>query len=337
MKNRILYLDVIRIIACFMILAIHAPIPGTGLGSYVLSADSFLMAPGLDMFVMVSGALLLPIKEPYNIFLQKRMMKIVCPTFFWTLFYMVVTLFEGEANNINLLKSIFSFPFTNQFNGTFWYMYMLAGLYFLAPILSAWLKQATRQEIGFYLCLWGISLCYPIMRGFIGVNESYTGILYYFSGYAGFFMLGYYLNNYIERIAVWKCILLVMFPLSIAISMKLLTIPTNFYDMFWLLSLSVAMMALAWFMFIKGIIKSYNSASRIHRYIVIVSNCCFGIYLVHIFIMRSIIWKWTWLYELGIMQILLVTLMTFIGGLFVTWIISYLPGAEYIIGFRQKR
>lgn len=337
MKKRILYLDVTRIIACFMILGIHAPIPDTGLGSYVLSADSFLLAPGLDMFIMVSGALLLPVKGSCNIFLQKRMVKIACPTLFWTLFYMVMTLFEGGGENSNLLKSIFSIPLTNQFNGTFWYMYMLAGLYLLAPILSAWLKQATRQEIRFYLCLWGITLCYPVIRGFVGVNESYTGILYYFSGYVGYFLLGYYLHNYVERLTEWKCLLLILFPISIAISIKVLNFPIVFYDVFWLLSLFVAMMALAWFMFIKGVVKSYNNASRIHHYIVLLSNCCFGIYLVHIFIMRSVIWKLTWLHDLGIMQILLVTLMTFFGSLLVTWIISYLPGAEYIIGFRQKR
>ena len=53
--------------------------------------------------------------------------------------------------------------------------------------------------------------------------------------------------------------------------------------------------------------------------------------------MRSIIWKWTWLYNLGAIQILAVTLLTFIASLGVTWLISYLPGAEYIIGFRQER
>ena len=61
MKNRVFYLDIIRIFACIMIIAMHAPIPNTGLDSYVLSSISMLTASGIGLFVMVSGALLLPI------------------------------------------------------------------------------------------------------------------------------------------------------------------------------------------------------------------------------------------------------------------------------------
>ena len=64
MKSRIFYLDVIRILACVMIVSMHAPIPNTGLNSYILSADSLLTAPGIGLFIMVSGALLLPVNIP---------------------------------------------------------------------------------------------------------------------------------------------------------------------------------------------------------------------------------------------------------------------------------
>jgi hypothetical protein len=53
--------------------------------------------------------------------------------------------------------------------------------------------------------------------------------------------------------------------------------------------------------------------------------------------MRSVIWQWEWLYDLGVIQILIVTLLTFAGSFAMTWLISYLPGAEYIIGFKQKK
>lgn len=90
MKQRILYLDLIRILACVMIIAMHAPIPNTGLSSYVLSTDSFLTAPGIGLFIMVSGALLLPVNMSTEQFLKKRFSKIVWPTLFWTLFYYIV-------------------------------------------------------------------------------------------------------------------------------------------------------------------------------------------------------------------------------------------------------
>ena len=60
------------------------------------------------------------------------------------------------------------------------------GLYLLAPVLSRWLNYASRTEIEFYLGLWGISLCFPLFRPVVNINTGNTGILYYFTGYAGY-------------------------------------------------------------------------------------------------------------------------------------------------------
>ena len=137
--------------------------------------------------------------------------------------------------------------------------------------------------------------------------------------------------------ALWKYLLLMMLPISIAAVLKILQVSIDFYDLFWYLSIFVVMMAVAWFMLIKRLHFPYNAESVLHRILVLVSNCCFGIYLVHIFIMRSIIWQWEWLHDLGVIQILTVTLLTFVGNFAVTWLISYLPGSEYIIGYKQKK
>ncbi len=50
----------------------------------------YLTAPCIGLFFMVSGALLLPVREDASAFIRKRMMKILCPTLVWTAFYMVI-------------------------------------------------------------------------------------------------------------------------------------------------------------------------------------------------------------------------------------------------------
>ena len=336
MKSRILYLDIIRILACVMIVMMHAPIPNTSLNSFVLSTDSFLTAPGIGLFVMVSGALLLPVNLSTKQFLKRRIGKIAFPILFWTLFYILVYRYDKVMDNIELCRVLLSIPFSHQF-GILWFMYMLAGLYLLAPILSPWLRQTSKRELEFYLILWAITMCYPYIRGFININTEYTGILYYFGGYIGYFLLGYYLRVYVKAWTTWRCLILFFFPLLSAIILKGLQIQVRFYDCFWYLSILVAMMSVAWFLLIKQTDTIYNEASHLHRIIVLVSDCSFGIYLVHIFIMRFVIWHWAWLRALGVMQIVLVSFLTFIGSFAVTWLISCLPGAKYIIGFRQKR
>ena len=61
MMKRVLYIDIIRILACLMIILIHAPIPNTGFGSYIFSIDILFATPGVGLFVIASGALLLPV------------------------------------------------------------------------------------------------------------------------------------------------------------------------------------------------------------------------------------------------------------------------------------
>lgn len=337
MKQRILYLDIIRILACVMIIAMHAPIPNTGLNSYILSTDSLLTAPGIGLFIMVSGGLLLPVNMSTEQFLKKRFSKIAWPTLFWTLFYYIVAPCTDTVDRGYGLTSFLSIPFSPQFNGVLWFMYMLAGLYLLAPILSCWLKRASRREIEFYLGLWGITMSYPLIRDYVIVNESHTGILFYFGGYAGYFLLGYYLNKYVD-LSIWKSLVLLVFPLLIAMIVKMSGTKVDFYDMFWYLSIFVAMMCIAWFMTVKKMHMTYDNYSQLHRVVVLVSNCCFGIYLVHIFIMRSLLWNWSFIQELsGIVQIGIVTILTFVGSFLITWLISYLSWADYLIGYKQKR
>lgn len=337
MKNRILYLDFIRIVACVMIIAMHAPIPDTGLNAYLLSADSLLTAPGIGLFIMVSGALLLPVNMSTGQFLKKRFSKIVGPTVFWTFFYFVLAPYTDTVDQGNGVMSFLSIPFTPQFNSVLWFMYMLSGLYLLAPILSAWLNQASKRQVEFYLFLWGITMCYPLIRNYANVNEGHSGILYYFGGYAGYFLLGYYLKKY-GCVSVYKSLLLLLVPLAIATITKLLTISIDFYDLFWYLSIFVAMMSIAWFSLLKKIDVTFNASSIIHRFVILASNCCFGIYLIHIFVMRSFLWSCFFLQNMGnIIQIILTTILTFTSSFIIIWLISYLPGAEYIIGFRNRK
>lgn len=330
-------MDIIRIVACLMIVAMHTPIPETGIGSYVQSTNSLLTASGIGLFIMVSGALLLPVTMPTKYFLRRRLGKVVAPTFVWTFIYWLAAPWTETVGRGDGIRSWLSIPFSAQFNGVLWFMYMLIGLYLLAPILSAWLNKASKREVEFYLGLWLVTMCYPLIRDFVAVNEGTTGILHYFGGYSGYFLLGYYLKQYIKSISLWKITLLFVIPVGLAGIMKVGNIAVDFYDMFWYLSILIAMMSVGWFLLVSKFTPQFNPASKIHKGIVNVSNCCFGIYLSHILVMRSLLWHWSWLREMdGIFQIAITTILTFITSLLLTWVISNLPGACYIVGINKK-
>lgn len=108
-KERIIYLDYLRCIACLMVILMHSPMPNLGTNSLILSAISYLSAPCIGLFFMVSGALLLPIAGTSHTFLTKRCSKIVYPTLFWYLSIFVaiiaMTWFAIIQKNVSLIHS----------------------------------------------------------------------------------------------------------------------------------------------------------------------------------------------------------------------------------------
>lgn len=329
-NSRILYLDLIRILACTMIVLMHSPMPQLGTSSYVLSTVSFLTAPGIGLFFMVSGALLLPVKTSYISFIKHRLSKILLPTLFWTFVYLIIQLCDGDIALDNIPKRILSIPFSIQGHSILWFMYTLMGLYLLAPIISPWLKNTSKKDIELILMIWGVTLIFPLLKEFITVNNSESGTFYYFSGYAGYFLLGYYLKNYINKLNIFFILALIGIPILIAIYCKLSDLDVDFYQMFWYLSIPVTMMSIGWFLFVKRDFvnkKALNVTTTL-------SNCSFGVYLIHIFIMRNFLWNLDFISAYGgLIQIILTTILTLVISYLLVFMISKLPFSKYIIGY----
>lgn len=328
---RIGYLDILRILAMLMIICMHSPMPDIGTDGLVLSSISFLTAPGIGLFFMVSGGLLLPARQNMKFFLKHRLGKVLWPTIIWSVFYLSLSWIKQDTSSFEIIKNIVSLPLCAQGNGILWFMYTLIGLYILTPIISPWLIQASQKELAIVLALWGVTMCYPLLEGLFYINDSKTGILYYESGYAGYFLLGYYLRRYHRKANYVLISLLIAVPILIAAYVKIYQIPVNFYSTFWYLSILTAMMAAGWFLLFQRFDTGNSS-----KMIATISNCCFGVYFIHIFVMRQILWKWDFISQHGgIPQILLTTILTAVISFGLVYIISYLQFARYLTGFKQ--
>ena len=245
MKTRNIHYDIMRIVACLMIVGMHAPMPSDNANPIFLNITSYCFAPGLCLFFVLSGALILPVKTDTRTFLKKRLGKVVFPTLCFTILYLGLKFFTGQS--VDVLSSVLSIPFSAQGYGILWFMYTLVGLYLLAPIISRWLESASKREMEFYLGLWIVSLCYPILRLFVQVNESATGILYYFTGYAGYFVLGYYLNKYPDAVSFKRLVIPVTISVITPVACKLTNTPVDFADMFWYMSIFVMVLTVGLF------------------------------------------------------------------------------------------
>ena len=331
-NQRDINIDIIRIVACLMVVTMHAPMPNENAIGIFNAALSYYNAPCIGLFFMVSGALLLPIKGDGIDFLKRRFTKIAGPTIFWSIFYIACRyFFDGTSEGI--AKSILSIPFSPQGHGVMWFMYTLAGLYLIAPIISAWLERASKKEIEIYLSIWILTTCYPLLKLFLTTQTGETSILYYLSGFAGYFLLGYYLKKYPKAISYTILLPAIIISICAPIVCKILHFEVNMYDMFWYLSIFVVVMAIGWFCLISNKVQAYNG-----RNIPLVSNLSFGIYLTHIFVMRYILWELDIIQNINsyIIQTIIVIIATFIGSLILCYAIARLPFAQYIIGYKIK-
>ena len=324
MGKRDYSLDIIRVIACLMIVLMHSPMSGQGTPGVVLSGISYLTAPGIGLFFMVSGALLLKVNagKPFETksFLRKRFTKILIPLMFWS--------FVGwglEQNGVN-----------NTELGILWFMYCLAGMYILTPILSRWLSVASIKEVEFYLVLWLATLCVPFVKLFTPVNESDTSWLYYFHGYVGYYVLGFYLQNYwVRRMSMggkWMfALVFVCISVILPIALLMLDVEVDFYSLFWYLSVTVALQCVVWWSVVKRLMRN---VAKLPSFVVELSRLSFGIYLIHILVMRNVLWKTEWMQgQNGIIQIVMCTLGTFVVSALISWAISKVKYVKAVIGY----
>lgn len=124
-RQRKTYLDVIRILACLMVIMMHSPIPGKGalVHGPFLTLSSYVTSPCVPLFFMVSGALLLPCADRITTsqYITKRIGKILGPTICFSIFY--ISLNINYINKKELIQNILSIPFSAQGHGILWFMY----------------------------------------------------------------------------------------------------------------------------------------------------------------------------------------------------------------------
>lgn len=333
--KRIIQYDIIRIIACLLIVLMHSPMPTSLDNSFFVTSLSFLTEPAIGLFFMVSGALLLPIKSSSFNFLLKRFTHIGVPLIAWSILFLYLKIYYSESE-INILSSLFSIPFSNQGHGILWFLYTLLGLYLLTPILSRWLQVCSKKELEFILLIWSLTLIYPLIENYIHINESQTGILYYFEGYAGYFLLGFYLKHYKSRVLFPLSLIIGILGVALILYLKCNGIEFNFYRLFWYLSIFIASWSIVYWYIIYKLCELIKVKQI--RFITKISQLTFGVYLIHILIMRDWLWKSEFILSINnyFLQTFVLAILTFLFSILCCYIISKIPYIRSIIGYKPQ-
>lgn len=235
--NREMWLDWLRVAACFLVMATHCcePFYLGGEGSLILTKSDAIWVSILNvipracvaLFVFASSYLQFPLHYSTGEFFRKRVVRILPPFVFWTVVY---ALAWGDPVQ-NFKDVLLNF---NYAAGHLWFVYMLVGLYLIMPLLSPWAEKVDKRELQVYLAIWLFTTIIPFIRQWAGgappviygpsgipnaakfplwgeASWNTYGLFYYLSGFVGYMLLGLYFRKFVGRLS-WGRTLAVALP-----------------------------------------------------------------------------------------------------------------------------
>lgn len=227
--QREIWLDWLRVLACFLVMMTHCcePFYLGGEGTLILTKWDAIWVSILDslpraavaLFIITSSYLQFPLHYSTCEFFRRRSVRILIPFAFWTIVYALV--FGVPVENFkNLLLNF------NYAAGHLWYVYMMIGIYLLMPMLSPWAEKVSKKELQIYLGIWLFTTLIPFIREWAGgaapviygpsgipnpakyplwgeASWNTYGLFYYFSGFIGYLLLGLYFKKFVGTLS-WK-------------------------------------------------------------------------------------------------------------------------------------
>lgn len=375
-KNQhIVWLDVVRFIAMFTVVCCHCTdpfnfYPGTApnIGEIKLWGAIYgsVLRPCVPLFVMITGALLLPVRGDTSTFYKKRIPRVFYPFLIWSVLYNLFPWITGLLGlNPQIILDFFPYAGEEVMRQSFsvsleyilmipfnfsilavhmWYIYLLIGLYLYLPVFSAWVEKASERAKLMFLLAWGVTLLLPYYYQFVSnylwgtCSWNSFGMLYAFAGFNGYLLLGHYLKNLEWSLKKTLAIGIPMFAVGYAVTFlgfrHITALPEYTDEMlelfFTYCSLNVVMMTIPVFMLAK---KVKVNSERMKKALANLTVCGFGIYMIHYFFTGpSVVLMRAINMPIGL-QIPVAAILAFAVSWGLVWLI-YRAGkvAKYIVG-----
>lgn len=371
-KSRMVWLDVLRLIAILMVIACHCTDPfnaspearsNPDISFWGAAYGSFLR-PCVPLFVMMTGFLLLPVRQEVSLFYKKRITRVLYPFIIWSVLFnlapwfiplvgggqeLVVEFFPWEPNPsaalTDALMNIALIPLRFTIYATpMWYVYTLIGLYLYLPVFSAWVEKASERAKLYFLTAWGVTLFIPYIMVFFSkyllgtCSWNSYGLLYYFAGFNGYLLLGHYLGH--KKLPAIGKLLAVIVPMFVAGYAMTYTgfrymisdpdVTEEGMELFFTYcSPNVVLMTIPIFMLARYVeVKS----GVIRRALKSIAVYGFGIYCIHYFFVGPSYLLVKSLHVPLSVMIPLSALLTFLCSWATVSLLGKLPKSKYIIG-----
>lgn len=338
MKNRILYLDILRIIACFGVIANHTNIILKKADISIASVSNAELTGGIiymvlckmavTLFLMVSGVLLLKKADSYKKIFQ-RIFRVGIVLLVFSLGYYMIG--DYAHTPMDFVKTVTRTNVTTAF----WYLYLYLGILVMLPVLQKMVKNFNITDYRYFL-FFALAVC---SFSFITEYNAHFS-LPVFATSVGVFILGYYLDNYVDlkkynykwfMAAGLSCSLIIAGFLFAYTYRGVMAHSETAYRLIVYDNVFYVVLSICVFLMVKYAVlaKTDNRNGEIKRAVCFTGECTFGIYLFSDYIIsRTMPLFENWADNSGIYMLLIVILLdilVFVLGFVMTAALKQIP------------
>ncbi len=293
MKKRILYLDIIKVLALLFVIFNHCD--DILISSYMYiriihNSLFYLSKSAVPLFLMVSGALLMDKNDSISkIF--RRIIRVLIPLIIITIIWTIT-----HAKNINILCMMDPFN-VNYFPYWLWYLQAIILVYILMPLIRKVTSKYKKSSIEWKKYKTVIitlptlfSIAFTIYNiifkkdMIIITNLLPMPILYFIYGYI---LSKEKISKKVKNISIIALFFTLTIPTFIATKLMLLKQSYFFLDDY--RNIYTFIITTSLFIIIKYYFENYNKGNKFTKIITHLSNNSYGIYLLHVFVIEFLL------------------------------------------------
>ena len=337
-SKRYTWLDVAKILACFLVIVNHShglsKLAGVTTTVAIFDAVTFAICKiAVPIFVMTTGVLLLQKETTWKKTII-RVLRVGVPLLVLSICYYVKD--HGQSGSIlNFFRMFIESP-----RATFlWYLYMLVGLYLAIPFVHKIVKAASDKDLLIFVLLF---LILPAGASFISkvlhISISSQFFMAFFPAVLAYLVAGYLLTRVsLERKYLALSVSLFVVSVSFFVFFILYTyfktgkITYLFDD---LQSLPISVSSLSAFYILRYMFENKRFKEKTDVAIETVSGTTFGIYLIHVIAINKV-------YPIGIIQTvfafdpcvgtIVTQIICFVLCALVVFVLKKIPGIKWFL------
>lgn len=283
-RPNIFYIDFLRFLAAFAVIAIHVLGPFRYLYGDI-DDSQWLAAAGINslsrwavpVFMMISGALLLSSEREFDCrhYLSKRVSKVVIPFLGWTLIYAFFAGFADGSWSVAVTLKMIADSVDDPTWYHLWFFYDFIPLYVVIPFLAPVLKKASPELIKLFLLIWVVLFLMKWLKAECFLLQNIVL-------YTGYLILGWYLFNHDNstQLKYWLLAGVAMLLLNFFGTWQL-AIEKGRYSSFFMGYKTLNTAIIAGMVFVCAQVYADKIRGRLRALIALISKYSLGIYLLH--------------------------------------------------------